>query len=72
MLSEKFIRAVKLAPLPQYRLAVQANISPDDFSKYLHGARKITQRTAPKLIQIAEGLGLRRDEVFQPPEGQAA
>ena len=67
MLSKKFRDAVRLYPLPQYRLAISCGIDPCWLSKALHSAVKV-RLGEPRIIAIGKLIGLSPAECFEQEE----
>lgn len=61
--SKKFIHALKLAPIPAYRLAWQAQIHPNTLTKLTTGYLR-PRPNDERLIRVGKLLGLTRDEIF--------
>ncbi len=64
--SRRFVAALKLAPAPAYRIAISADVNPSTLSALIHGA-KLVSPNDPRILRIAEILGVPRDEVFEKP-----
>ena len=61
--SQKFINAVRLSEVQNYRLAMNCNIDPPLLSKFIHHGVKIKSND-PRVIAIGKLLGLSADECF--------
>jgi hypothetical protein len=61
--SQKFINAVRLSDVQNYRLAMSCNIDPPLLSKFIHHAVKITPND-PRVVAIGKLLGLSADQCF--------
>ena len=64
MLSKQFIQKLKLSEIPQYKLAIQANVHPTLLSKWIIGAQSV-KNGDERVIRIAKLVGLKPDEVFE-------
>jgi hypothetical protein len=76
-LSRRFTEAVRLSPLPAYRLVRNAgNFHPSLLSKWIHGAELIRPNDE-RVIAVGRELGLKPSECFDlepdpPPAAGAA
>ena len=61
--SEKFINAVKLSRVPNYRLAMTVGVDPVLLSKFIHNAMNIKLGDT-RVVAIGKLLGLKPDECF--------
>lgn len=64
MISRRFIERLKLSSIPQYKIAIQANVHPSLLSKWITGAQPARDGDA-RLIYIGKLLGLQPDDVFE-------
>jgi hypothetical protein len=64
MVSKQFLVAVKLSPVPAYKLAQQAGIDPVTLSKLMCGIIS-TKPNDPRIIAVGELLGLKPSECFK-------
>ena len=65
MFSKKFLIRLKLNPLPQYRIAQKAGLHPTTLSQLVNGIVTVKEND-PRLLKVAQVLGLKREEVFDP------
>lgn len=63
MVNRKLIEAVKLHPMPQYKLAWQAGINPVVLSQIITGYIR-PAKGDQRVIRIGEVLGFMPDECF--------
>lgn len=67
-LSRRFIEAVRLSPLPAYRLVRNAaDFHPSLLSKWINGAEHIRSNDA-RVIAIGRTLGLEASDCFEPED----
>lgn len=65
--SREFRTRYKISDVPGYRLAQQAGLSPSQLSKFVCGIEPMKDGD-PRIIRVAELLGLRPDEAFETAE----
>jgi hypothetical protein len=61
MVTERLRAAVKLSPVPAYKLAIQVNLHPSALSQILHGARRVAPND-PRISRLATVLGLQLED----------
>jgi hypothetical protein len=64
MISEKLIAAIKLSPMPAYKIAWSAGINPTMLSKLVNGIER-PKPNDRRIISVGKILGLRADECFK-------
>jgi len=62
-ISKDFIIALKMDARPAYEIAFLAGADPYWLSRVIHGITRI-EKDEPKILRIAEILGLSHDEIF--------
>jgi hypothetical protein len=68
MVSRRFVEAVKLAPKRSYRIAQEAGLHPTTLSKLITGIVP-AQRNDPRVLAVANVLGLKPEECFDEAPG---
>ena len=63
-ISQKLFHAIKLNPIPAYKISMQAGIHPNTLSKILHNAIPI-RKDDKRILRIGEILGLTSGELFE-------
>jgi hypothetical protein len=61
--SKKFISALKMNPIPAYKIAWSAGVNPTILSKLIHGIEKPKPQD-PRIISVGRILGLPPEECF--------
>ena len=69
MISNKFIKAVKLNERRAYRIAQKAGIHPSTLSKILNGIIQVNVGDA-RVVAIGRVLGIKESELFENRRGQ--
>jgi len=64
MVSQRLIAAVKLSPRRAYQIAWDAGMHPSVLSRILNGIDRVVPGD-PRVIRVAEVLGLSPDECFE-------
>ena len=63
MLSYKFIAAIKLGPVPAYKIAQRAGVNPSTLSKIICGITRVGPQDH-RVLKVGEILGLTPEECF--------
>jgi len=71
MLSSEFVRRIKLASEPAYRIANRAAIHPCTLSKLLSGQERVKPGD-PRVIAVGQVVGLSPEECFAADDSQHA
>jgi hypothetical protein len=61
--SQKFIAALKLSPLPAYKIAWSAGVNPTMLSKLINGIER-PKPGDPRIIDVGRVLGIPAEECF--------
>jgi hypothetical protein len=64
IVSQKLISAIKLSPVPAYKIAWSAGINPTMLSKLINGIEK-PRPSDPRIIAVGKVLGIPAEECFQ-------
>lgn len=64
MISRNFKIAIKLSPVPAWKIAHAAGISANVLSKIMSGALRVREGDS-RVLKVAEILGLTPDECFE-------
>jgi hypothetical protein len=67
--SKKFIAALKLNPMPAYKIAWSAGVNPTILSKLIHGIEKPKHQDS-RITSVGELLGLSPEECFSCEVGE--
>ncbi len=68
-ISSRFLSALKLHESPAYRLAQRAGVNPNTLSRLINGIEPLREND-PRILAVADVLGLPRNEVFEPDRSQ--
>jgi hypothetical protein len=60
----RLIEAVRLSPIPQYKIAFAAGIHPNTLSKLVCGIQRV-RRGDPRVLAVAMLLGVPADDAFE-------
>ena len=63
-LSEKFLIKLKLGNIPQYRVAVAADVNPTTLSRIVNGAEPLKPND-PRVIRVGQVVGLEAADCFE-------
>ena len=69
MLSRRFIEAVKLSPVPAYKIAHAAGLHPATLSKLLSGAERVRPQDV-RVKAVGQVLGLAPEQCFDVDGGR--
>jgi hypothetical protein len=64
VVSQKLIAAIKLNPMPAYKIAWAAGINPTMLSKLINGIEK-PKPNDRRIINVGKVLGVRENECFE-------
>ena len=64
VVSQKFVAALKLSPMPAYKIAWAANVNPTMLSKLINGIEKV-KPDDPRIIAVGRMLDIPPQECFQ-------
>ena len=64
MISNKLKAAIKLSPIPAYKIAQEAELDPSTLSKMVCGITRIKSGDS-RILKVGQILGIQPDECFE-------